>query len=109
MVVCSIVYQCIILQYSYSILYHIIVLLTLLDLCASSLRRSHANLLCIVPSLTEDSRRESIMLYIYIYIHIYIYIYTHLHIYIYITYHVKSPPPSPPARRGPAPPAGEAS
>ena len=32
---------------------------TLLDLCVSSLRRGHANLLCIVPSLTDDPRRES--------------------------------------------------
>ena len=34
-------------------------LLTLLDLCVSSLRRGHANLLCIVPILTDDPRRES--------------------------------------------------
>ena len=32
---------------------------TLLDLCESSLRRGHANLLCIVPILTDDPRRES--------------------------------------------------
>ena len=31
----------------------------LLDLCVSSLRRGHANLLCIVPILTHDLRRES--------------------------------------------------
>ena len=31
----------------------------LLDLSASSLRRGHANLLCIVPSLMDDPRRES--------------------------------------------------
>ena len=31
----------------------------LLDLCVSSLRRGHANLLCIVPILTDDPRRES--------------------------------------------------
>jgi hypothetical protein len=30
-----------------------------LDLCVSSLRRGHANLLCIVPILTDDPRRES--------------------------------------------------
>ena len=29
------------------------------DLCVSSLRRGHANLLCIVPILTDDPRRES--------------------------------------------------
>ena len=29
-------------------------LFTLLDLCVSSLRRGHANLLCIVPILTDD-------------------------------------------------------
>ena len=32
---------------------------TLLDVCVSSLRRGHANLLCIVPILTHDPRRES--------------------------------------------------
>ena len=31
----------------------------LLDLCVSSLRRGHANLLCIVPILTDEPRRES--------------------------------------------------
>ena len=35
---------------------------TLLDLCVSSLRRGHANLLCIVPILTDVPRRESIKL-----------------------------------------------
>ncbi len=32
---------------------------TLPDLCESSLRRVHANLLCIVPFSTDDPRRES--------------------------------------------------
>ena len=32
---------------------------TLLDLCVSSLRMGHASLLCIVPILTDDPRRES--------------------------------------------------
>ena len=32
---------------------------TLLDLCVSSLRRGHANLLCIVPILSDDPREES--------------------------------------------------
>ena len=32
---------------------------TLLDLCVSSLRRGHANLLCIVPILSDDPQRES--------------------------------------------------
>ena len=32
---------------------------TFLDLCVSSLRRGHANLLCIVPILTDDLRRGS--------------------------------------------------
>ena len=32
---------------------------TPLDLCVSSLRRGHANLLCIVPILSDDPRRES--------------------------------------------------
>ena len=36
----------------------------LLDLCVSSLRRGHANLLCIVPILTDDPRRESIVLFV---------------------------------------------
>ena len=34
-------------------------LVTLLDLCVSSLRRGHANLLCIVPILSDDLRGES--------------------------------------------------
>ena len=34
-------------------------LVTLLDVCVSSLRRGHANHLCIVPILTDDPRRES--------------------------------------------------
>ena len=49
--------------YIYIMLYDcimcIIKLFTLLDLCVSSLRRGHANLLCIVPILTDDPRRES--------------------------------------------------
>ena len=36
-------------------------LFTLLDSCVSSLRRGHANLLCIVPSLTDDPRKETEM------------------------------------------------
>ena len=32
---------------------------TLLDLCVSSLRRGHANLLCIVPILMDSPRQES--------------------------------------------------
>ena len=32
---------------------------TILDFCVSSLRRGHANLLCIVPILTDVSRRSS--------------------------------------------------
>ena len=31
---------------------------TLLDLCVSSFRRGHANLLCIVPILMDDPRRD---------------------------------------------------
>ena len=42
-------------------------LFTLLDLCVSSLRRGHANLLCIVPILTDDPRRESFYEYYIIY------------------------------------------
>ena len=34
-------------------------LVTLLDLWVSSLRRGHANLLCIVPILSDDLRGES--------------------------------------------------
>ena len=40
----------------------IVKLFTLLDLCVLSLRRGHANLLCIVPTLTDDPRREPINL-----------------------------------------------
>ena len=35
---------------------------TILDFCVSSLRRGHANLLCIVPILTDDLRRGSVVL-----------------------------------------------
>ena len=35
-------------------------LFTLLDVCVSSLRRGHANLLFSVPILTDDPRRESV-------------------------------------------------
>ena len=38
-----------------------LVMLTLLDLCVSSLRRGHANLLCIVPISMDDPRRESFL------------------------------------------------
>ena len=34
-------------------------LFALLDLCVSSLRRGHANILCVVQILTDDRRRES--------------------------------------------------
>ena len=37
----------------------ILKLFTLLDVCASSLHRGHANILCIVPIITDDPRRES--------------------------------------------------
>ena len=41
---------------------------TLLDLCVSSLRRGHANLLCIVPILTDASEEvRSVMEPIHIY------------------------------------------
>ena len=32
---------------------------SILDVCVSSLRRGHASLLCVVPILTDDPRRES--------------------------------------------------
>ena len=54
------------------IIIFICILFTLLDLCVSSLRRGHANLLCIVPMLTDDPRRESSNSYIYVYIYIYV-------------------------------------
>ena len=38
---------------------HMNILFTLLDVCVSSLRRGHANLLCIVPILTDGPQRES--------------------------------------------------
>ena len=37
-------------------------LFALLDVCVSSLRRGHANLLCIAPILTDDPRREPLYL-----------------------------------------------
>ena len=37
-------------------------LFALLDVCVSSLRRGHVNILCIVPCLTDDPRRESTFL-----------------------------------------------
>ena len=48
--------------------------------CVSSLRMGHANLLYIVPILTDDPRREFVIImfntiYIYIYIHTYIDVY----------------------------------
>ena len=42
----------------YLIVHHIS-LFTILDVCVSSLRRGHANIIFIVPSLTDDPRRES--------------------------------------------------
>jgi len=41
-----------------------------LTLCASSLRRGHANLFCIVPSLTHDLRRESKELLVLCYVEV---------------------------------------
>ena len=71
------------------------ILFTLLDLCVSSLRRGHANLLCIVPILTDDPRRESVLrvpiyiyVYIYIYTYVYMYIYIYIHTYTYIYTHI---------------------
>ena len=81
---------------------------TLLDLCASSMRRGNANLLCIVPILTGDPRRESkaqqdlrhpareervyrregpptILYYIMLHQHIHIYIY--IYMFYDTTYH----------------------
>ena len=37
---------------------YIYTLFTLLDVCVSSLRRGHADLLCIASMLTDDPRRE---------------------------------------------------
>ena len=34
-------------------------LFTLLDFCMSSFRRGHANIICVVPMLADDPRRES--------------------------------------------------
>ena len=36
-----------------------VLLFTLLDVCVSSLRRGHANVLCIVPMLTDGPRWKS--------------------------------------------------
>ena len=41
---------------------HIKHMFTRLDQCVSSLRRGHADLLCIVPILMDYSRRESLIL-----------------------------------------------
>ena len=49
--------------YIYIYIYKYTHVIILLDLC-----RGHANLLCIVPILTDDPRRESYTPYIYIYI-----------------------------------------
>ena len=87
---------------------------TLLDLCVSSLRRGHANLLCIVPILTDDPRRESKLIIVIMEspwragprrprtgrsrrarprrvtcVHIYVYIYIYIYIYIYLRTHMK--------------------
>ena len=88
--------------YSYCIHVYIycMYMFTLLDLCVSSLRRGHANLLCIVPILTDDPRRESILyvhvvctccmyacMYVCMYVYIYTYIYAYIicmHLYVYI-------------------------
>ena len=36
--------------------------ITLFDVCVSSLRRGHADLLCIIPIVTDDPRGESIFI-----------------------------------------------
>ena len=63
------------------------ILFTLLDLCVSSLHRGHANLLCIVPILTDDPRRESVQPTAYVCTYAYIYIYIHMYVYIHIYIH----------------------
>ena len=64
--------------------YHIF---TLLDLCVSSLHRGHANLLCIVPILADDPRRESEKGWSYhMCVYIYIYIYCCCTYYVYVMY-----------------------
>ena len=40
-------------------MYIYIYVLALLDLCVSSLRRGHTNIICIVQMLTDDPRKES--------------------------------------------------
>ena len=45
---------------------------TLLDVCMSSLRRGHANILCIVPMLTDDPRRECNCCYVIMLFYIYV-------------------------------------
>ena len=71
-------------------------LFTLLELCVSSLRRGHANIICIVPSLMDDPRRESSRVlellslpppyyyYRYRYLSLYVCVSLSLYIYIYI-------------------------
>ena len=54
-------YVCIyIYVYIYIYMYIYIYIYIFLDLCVSSLRRGHANLLCIVPILTGDPRIPSL-------------------------------------------------
>ena len=71
---------------------YMISLFTLLDLCVSSLRRGHANILCIAQILTDDPRRapgvQIHVSFVYNHIHrsyncanyyvIYIYIYVYI-------------------------------
>ena len=55
-------------------------LITFLDLCVSSLRRGHANLLCIVPILSDDPRRESAHTHTHTHTHTHIHTHTHTRI-----------------------------
>ena len=59
---------------------------TLLDSCVSSLHRGHANLLCTVPNLTHDARRESSIDY-YNYSTIQLFNYSTIQLFNYSTIH----------------------
>ena len=47
------------------IVYCFLTCLTLLDLCVSSLRVSHADLLCTAPIVTDDIRTDSICVVVF--------------------------------------------
>ena len=57
---CLILILCVFVFYCYCFIS--LIICSLIDLCVSSLRRVHAKIICIVPSLTDDPGRESYFL-----------------------------------------------